>query len=97
MFIYRKIIPIKNKIFLVASRRETNKFLNENFKNYLNNQVKNYHQGELEINIKTPSEEKALQVVDFTSWAIFRKYEYGDDSYYNLIKNKILEENPLFP
>ena len=38
-----------------------------------------------------------LQAVDFVSWAIFRKYEYGDDSYYNLIKNKIVEENPLFP
>lgn len=23
--------------------------------------------------------------------------EYGDDSYYNTIKNRIVEENPLFP
>ena len=96
--IYTKnIIHTKNKIFLVASRRETNKFLNDNFKNYLNNQIKNQHHGNLEINIKAPSEEKALQAVDFASWAIFRKYQYEDDSYYNLIKNKIVEENPLFP
>jgi len=47
--------------------------------------------------IKTPYEEKSLQAVDFVSWAIFRKYEYGDDSYYDLIKDKIMEENPLFP
>jgi hypothetical protein len=51
----------------------------------------------MEVSIKSPHEEKSLQVVDFVSWAIFRKYEYGDDSYYNLIKNKIAEENPLFP
>ncbi len=93
----KKIVPIKNKIFFVASRRETNKFLNDNFKNYLNNKVKDNHRGKLEIDIKAPFEEKSLQAVDFASWAIFRKYEYGDDSYYNLIENKIVEENPLYP
>ena len=38
-----------------------------------------------------------LQAVDFASWAIFRKYEKNDDSYYRIIKGKIIEENPLFP
>lgn len=93
----KKIIPGDKKVELIASQRETNKFLNENFKNYINNQVKNRHKIEIKINIKTPSEEKTLQVVDFVSWAIFRKYEYGDDSYYMIVKRKIVEENPLFP
>jgi len=93
----RKLISAKAKIYFIASKRETNKFLNENFKNYLNNQIKNKHQAIIEILIKSPHQEKSLQAVDFVSWAIFRKYEYGDDSYYNLIKNKIIEENPLFP
>jgi len=93
----RKIIPIGKTIELIASKRETNKFLNENFKNYLNTQVKNKHKVSINIAIKSPSEEKSLQTVDFVSWAIFRKYQYSDDSYYNLIKNKIVEENPLFP
>lgn len=55
------------------------------------------HALRLHIEIKTPHEEKALQAVDFVSWAIFRKYEYGDESYYQTIKGKITEENPLFP
>ena len=93
----RKIIKTKNKISFFASRKETNKFLNQNFKNYLNQQVKNRHQARIEILIRSPHEEKALQAVDFVSWAIFRKYEYQDESYYNLIKKKIIEENPLFP
>lgn len=92
----KKIISVRDKIELVASRRETNKFLNENFKNYLNDQIKDRHKIDISIYIKTPSEEKTLQVVDFISWAVFRKYEHGDDSYYNIIKNKIVEENPLF-
>lgn len=93
----KKIIPIDRTIELVASRRETNKFLNENFKNYINNQVRNRHKVSVSVKIKSPAEEKSLQAVDFVSWAIFRKYEYGDDSYYNIIKNGIVEENPLFP
>jgi len=93
----KRIVPIEKKIEFIASKRETNKFLNENFKNYLNNQMKNRYKAKIEIYIKTPSDEKSLQAVDFVSWAIFRKYEYGDDSYYNLIRNKIVEENPLFP
>lgn len=93
----KKIIPVKDTIELIASRRETNKFLNENFKNYLNSQVRDRHGIDIRIQVRTPFEEKTLQVVDFVSWAIFRKYEYGDDSYYNIIKNKISEENPLFP
>ena len=93
----KKIIYMGTDINLIASRRETSRFLNENFKNYLNNQVQTRHKINIDICIRTPSEEKALQAVDFISWAIFRKYEYNDDSYYNLIKNKIVEENPLFP
>ena len=93
----KKLVPIKDKIIFIASKRETNKFLNENFRIYLNNQVKNRHEIDMEVLIKTPSEEKSLQVVDFVCWAIFRKYGKGDSSYYNLIKSKIVEEAPLFP
>lgn len=95
--ITKNLIDRTKKIYLIASRRETNKFLNENFRNYLTTKVKDGHRVDIEIEIKTPYEEKGLQCVDFISWAIFRKYEYGDDSYYNLFKNKIVEEKPLFP
>lgn len=93
----KRLVPIDKKVELIASRRETNRFLNENFRNYLNNQMKNRFRIEVSISIKTPDEEKVLQAADFVSWAVFRKYEYGDDSYYNIIKSKIAEENPLFP
>lgn len=87
-----------NSLLLIASRRETNKFLNENFKRYLKSQaIKNSYKMNLAIEIKSPYEEKALQAVDFVSWAIFRKYQFGDESYYNTIKKKIIEERPLFP
>jgi hypothetical protein len=92
----KKLIPKNEKICLIASRKETNKFLNENFKNYLTDQVRNNHKLDIEVEIKTPHEEKSLQAVDFLSWSIFRKYEYDDESYYEIIKEKIYEENILF-
>lgn len=36
-----------------------------------------------------------LQIVDYISWAIFRKYERHDDSYYDKIKKYILDEEVM--
>lgn len=93
----KKLINPEGRIELIASKRETNKFLNTNFKRYLKRQATDNHDIDLKVVIKTPHEEKSLQAVDFASWAIFRKYEYGDDYYYKEIKEIIVEENPLFP
>jgi len=93
----KKLIPIAEKITLIASRRETNKFLNENFCQYLKGQVKGNHELDIEIEIKSPAAEKCLQAADMISWSIFRKYEHDDEGYYQIIKENIVEENPLFP
>lgn len=93
----KRLIPTTEPIVLVASRRETNKYFNDNFKSYLQSQVERNHKIKLQVDIKTPHQEKSLQVVDFTTWAIFRKHEHNDELYYNVIKGKIIEENPLYP
>lgn len=95
--IRKRLLSKAENIILVASKRETNKFLNENFKNYLKKQVSSKFKTKIEIEIKMPSEEKALQIVDFASWSIFRKHEMSDSTYYKLIEKIIVEENPLFP
>ncbi len=93
----KKILGSKlEHVTLIASRRETSKFLNENFKQYLRNKTQKNHDVDIAVEIRAPHEEKCLQAVDFISWAIFRKQEHGDESYYNLIRSKIIEENPLF-
>lgn len=93
----KKIISVEGPIFLIAAKRETNKFLNENFRDYLRRQTKDQHNLDLRVEIKTPAEEKALQAVDFASWAMFRKYESGDLTYYEIFKKKVIEESALFP
>lgn len=93
----KKPIPTDQPIIMLASRRETKKLLNENFKTYLQSKITDNHKLKLSIEIASPAKEKSLQVADFVSWAIFRKHERGDSTYYNLIKAKIIEETPLFP
>jgi len=92
----KKLIPINNKVVFVQSQRETNKLLNENFKEYISQQVKKNHGVELSVEIKRPSAEKSLQIVDFISWSVFRKYEHNDDTYYNVIKSLIKEDTSLY-
>lgn len=92
----KHLVSKKDGVILVASRRETNKFLNDNFRDYLRRQVKSNHGTEFRVEIKTPAEEKCLQAVDIVSWSIFRKYEYGDDRYYQTLKPIIAEENVLY-
>ncbi len=92
----RKLIPVKKGVTLIASRKETNKFLNQNFKNYITNQSNLNHKIDIKVEVKSPAGEKCLQVVDFISWSFFRKYEYGDSSYVDLIRNLIVEEKSLY-
>jgi hypothetical protein len=91
------IIPINKPIQLVASQRETNRFLNDNFSQYLQSQAINNHRIDIKVVIKTPRQEKSLQVADAVSWALFREIEHKDSEYIKIIESKIIEKNPLFP
>lgn len=94
--IKKKFLDKSKKITLIAERRETNKFLNQNFRQYLKRQNLLNHKLNLDVDICTPQESKVLQLVDFVSWSIFRKYEKGDQLYYDIIKDRIVEESGLF-
>lgn len=93
----RSFVPLDEPVTLIASRRDTNKFLNKEFESYLSQQVMQNHRAAITVAIRTPAQEKGLQVVDCASWAIFRSMEYGDNSYRAILKRVIVEESPLFP
>ena len=93
----KNIIQIKEDIEIYIDQKETNKFLRDNFEKYLRENLLKWKNDRINIQIKPSHTEKCLQAVDFISWAIFRKYEMGDYSYYEIIKEKIIEENLLFP
>lgn len=89
-----KLISTDEKIYLIASRRETNKLLNDNFKKYIEGNKDNKFS--IEVSILSPEKDRCLQAVDFVSWSIYRKYKNGDYDYYNVIKNNIVEESWMY-
>lgn len=91
--IRKEIVSSIGPVHLIASRRETNRFFNDNFKSYLEKELDK--RVLLEVRIKAPAQEKCLQVIGFISWAVFRNYEHADSSYFDIIKNLIVEESSL--
>lgn len=93
----KKLINTDEEINLFIDQKDTNKFIRDNFEKYLKDNFYKRGNNKIKIKIKPSHTEKCLQVVDFISWAIFRKYETGDSEYFNLIKKNIIEESLLFP
>lgn len=92
-----KLIDGNKHISLVVDRKDTKKHLRENFIAYITEAMKKRRGGSFEMSLAASHDEKGLQAVDFISWAVFRKYEKGDFEFYELIKNKIVDERLLFP
>ena len=95
--INKKIIKDEENIFLVVDKKDTKKNLKENFISYITKAMKEKRNGDFKMTLSASYIEKGLQAVDFISWAIFRKYERGDFEFYEIIKDKIVDERLLFP
>lgn len=93
----KKLINTDEVIDLVIDQKDTNRFIRENFEKYLKDNLTKRSSNRIRIKICPSHTEKCLQAVDFLSWAIYRKYEQNEVEYYEIIKNKIIEENLLFP
>jgi undecaprenyl pyrophosphate synthase len=53
----KKIIESDSPVEIIASRKETNKFLNMNFKHYLESEMAHNHGVKVNVAIKTPSQD----------------------------------------
>lgn len=95
--IHTKIINDDSNISLVVDRKDTKKHLRDNFISYITEAMKARRGGGFNMSLAASHDEKGLQAVDFISWAIFRKYEKGEYQFYEIIKEKIIDERLLFP
>lgn len=93
-----KLIDHTKHISLVVDRKDTKRHLRDNFISYITSTMKERRSGseKFKMSLAASHEDKGLQAVDFISWAIFRKYEKGEFEFYEIIKNKIIDERLLF-
>lgn len=85
-----------NRNELVASRRETNRLLNDDFCQYLEGQMNRMSSGKFVVRIASPYEEKCLQIADFACWSVYRAEAHGDDSYERLLGQRMIRVIRLF-
>jgi hypothetical protein len=79
---------------LVASRRETNPHRTNQFRAYLERAGAG-RGWSMQVLVQRPEQDKALQAVDFCSWAIFRRHEFGDGQFRELIRERLVEWEDL--
>jgi len=89
----KKLIQHNEQVWLIASRRETSKHLNAAFRLTLQSEMRNNYKLNILVGIRPPTEDKSLQIIDLVSWSIFRKYEFSDGRYYDIVKSKIVDES----
>ena len=72
-------------LVVVASRRETNKYLNQIFCEQVREWWNREYGVIVDVVITPPFRERGLQVADVVSWAVFRKYAFGDGRWCELL------------
>ena len=87
------IIKKSDEIKFVASRRNTSKKLNDDFAESIEHSAVDVS---FDPRILAPSDDKCLQAVDFISWALWQKYENKDESFSDIIANKIVREYVMY-
>jgi len=85
------------EIRLIVDRSKPKRSLRDDFDNYLKLKLKDKLSScNLIIKHENSLSEPCLQVLDFASWSIFRKYESEDSSFYDIIKDKISIKKEIF-
>lgn len=82
----------KNVHFII-DKRVKKKIIREDFDEYI---LQNHPEVNFHISHFDSCNSNGLQLVDFTSWSIFRYYEYKDDRFFNCIRNNITHKKELF-
>ena len=73
---------------IIIDQKDTNKLIKRNFKNYIEMR---FHKKEMRVKFSQALsfEENGLLIVDFVAWAVNRKWNFNDESYFNIIKDKV--------
>jgi len=87
-----KLVRRYPSIEIVMDRRYTKEHLRDLLERKIRERISPLPQHYVMITQKDSVLVKELQAVDFIAWALFQKYERGDDRFYNQIAPRILEE-----
>ena len=91
-----EIVSNYDLVHIIIDKKHTNTLIRENFNHYLIKKIKSRHNRIIiDISHRDSQSTPELQVVDFVAWAINRKFNTGDDEYYRIIENKIINKGRM--
>ncbi|HQT36810.1 MAG TPA: DUF3800 domain-containing protein, partial [Sulfuricurvum sp.] len=90
--INRNFIIITDRLPVLANKNAQIKALKKGIKQYLKTNGKDLR---YTIHHHCSASSSNLQIIDYIGWAVNRKYEHGDPSYYEMIKQYLLEEEVM--
>lgn len=83
------------KISLIIDKKDKKGLLRDDFDSYITNHKINWDV-KIGIEHKDSYADRGLQAVDFVAWAVNRKYNTSDDTFYKIIEPKIKHKKELF-
>ncbi|MEK6982500.1 MAG: DUF3800 domain-containing protein [Candidatus Micrarchaeota archaeon] len=90
-FLFEHISLNAGKVEITIDKKHSNRLLQEDFNQYIKSKIAN-RVADFRIRHLESFCSGELQAVDFVAWAVHRKFTYNDLTYYELIKNKIRNE-----
>ena len=92
-FLIHRILEEIEDIELIVDK-SLGKEKRDEFNAYVRDKILDKLKSKIKITVehKDSKEDKCIQAADFVSGAIFSKYEFDSDIYYNIIQNKIRQE-----
>lgn len=88
----RNFIIVTDRLPVLANKNAQIKALKKGIKHYLKSNGKNLR---YTIHHHCSASSSNLQIIDYIGWAINRKYEHNDSSYYEMIQQYLLEEEVM--
>lgn len=88
----RNFIIVTDRLPVLANKNAQIKALKKGIKAYLKSNGKNLRYS---IHHHCSASSSNLQIIDYIGWAINRKYEHNDSSYYEMIRQYLLEEEVM--
>jgi len=80
---------------LIVDKRYTNQCLRDRLVETLLLESAPNLPGNVVCEYAASEQEKAIQVADAVAWAVFQKYEHGDESFYQIIRDRVIVEEVL--
>lgn len=85
----RNVVIITDRLPVAQNKKKQIKALKKGIKDYFKRHALNCR---YEIYHHCSASSANLQIIDYIGWAIYRKYEHHDDSYYKRIEKYLLDE-----